>query len=79
MPIYSHGNNEEYRAHIVAVLRIINQMGLPKKCRMLARAVARWSEALKNLQEDADYWESILASVDVTARKVEIEQTQQML
>jgi hypothetical protein len=40
MPIYSHGNNKEYLAHIVAVLRIINQKGLPKKHRMLAKAVA---------------------------------------
>ncbi len=41
MPIYSRGNNKEYLAHIVAVLRIINQKGLPKKCRMFAKAVAR--------------------------------------
>ena len=53
MPIYSRGNNEEYHAHIFAVLRIIDQKGLPKKCRMLAKAVVRWSEALKNLQEAA--------------------------
>ena len=53
MPIYSHGNNEEYLAHIVAVLQIIDQKGLPKKCRMLDKAVARQSEALKNLQEAA--------------------------
>jgi hypothetical protein len=32
MPIYSRGNNEEYLAHIVAVLRVIEQIGLPKKC-----------------------------------------------
>ncbi len=32
MPIYSCGNNEEYLAHIVAVLRVIEQKGLPKKC-----------------------------------------------
>ncbi len=32
MPIYSHGNNEEYLAHIVAVLLVIEQNGLPKKC-----------------------------------------------
>jgi hypothetical protein len=51
MPIYSHGNNEEYLAHIVAVLQVIEQKGLPKKCRVLAKAVARWSKALKNLQE----------------------------
>jgi hypothetical protein len=36
MPIYSRGNNKEYLVHIVAVLHIINQKGLPKKCRMLA-------------------------------------------
>jgi hypothetical protein len=49
MAIYSRGNNKEYLAHIVAVLRIIDQKGLPKKCRILTKAVARRSEALKNL------------------------------
>ncbi len=49
--IYSWGNNEEYLAHVVAVLRIIKQKGLPKKCRLLAKAVVRWYKALKNLQE----------------------------
>jgi hypothetical protein len=53
MPIYSWGNNKEYVAHIVAVLRIIEQKGLPKKCRMLAKAVVKWLEALKNLQKAA--------------------------
>ncbi len=53
MPIYSRGNNEEYLAHIVAVLRVIKQKGLPKKCRVLAKAVVRRSEAWKNLQEAA--------------------------
>ncbi len=51
MAIYSRGNNAEYLAHIVAVIHIIKQKGLPKKCRMLAKAVARRLEALKNLQE----------------------------
>jgi hypothetical protein len=51
MPIYSRGNNEEYLAHIIAVLCIIDQKGLTKKCRILAKAVARRSEVLKNLQE----------------------------
>jgi hypothetical protein len=45
MPIYSHGNNKEYLAHIVAVLQVIEQKGLPKKCRVLAKAVVRRSEA----------------------------------
>jgi hypothetical protein len=79
MPIYSHRNNEEYLAHIVAVLQIIDQKGLPKKCRMLAKAVVRWSEALKNLQEAMGSQDTISTNVDVQACKVEIEQTQQML
>jgi hypothetical protein len=32
MPIYSRWNNKEYLAHIVAVLRVIEQKRLPKKC-----------------------------------------------
>ncbi len=54
MPIYSRGNNEEYLAHTVAVLRVIEQKGLPGKCQVLAKAVSRRSEALKNLQEAAE-------------------------
>jgi hypothetical protein len=79
MPIFSRGNNEEYLAHIVAVLQIIVQKGLSKKCRMLAKAVVRRSEALKNLQEAAGSQDTISMSPDVRACKVEIEQTQQML
>jgi hypothetical protein len=51
MPIYSCGNTEEYLMHIVAVLQVIKQKGLPKKCRVLAKAVVKRSVALKNLQE----------------------------
>jgi hypothetical protein len=79
MPIYSCRNNKEYLAHIVAVLRVIKQKGLPKKCQVLAKAVVRWSEALRNLQEAAKSQDTISTTVDVTACKVEIEQTQQML
>ena len=32
MPIYSWGNNKEYLMHIVAVLQVIKQKKLPKKC-----------------------------------------------
>ncbi len=76
VPIFSHGNNEEYIAHIVAVLRIIEQKGLQKKCPVYAKAVAKQQAALKNLQEAS---EPQVTSVDATARKVEIEQTSQML
>jgi hypothetical protein len=54
IPIYSRGINKEYLAHVVADLCIIKQKGLPKKCRVLAKAVVRWSEVLKNLQEAAE-------------------------
>jgi hypothetical protein len=79
MPIYSRGNNEEYLMHIVTVLQVIEQKELPKKCQVLAKAVARQSKALKNLQEAVESRDTVLTSVDVTARKVEIEQTSQML
>ncbi len=78
-PIYSHGNTKVYLAHIVAVLQIIDQKGLGKKFRMLAKAVKKLSEALKNLQEAAGSHDTISTNVDGQARKVEIEQTQQML
>ncbi len=65
--------------HIVAVLQIIDQKGLGKKCRMLAKAVEKQSEGLKNLLEAAGSQDTLLTSVDVQARKVEIAPTQQML
>jgi hypothetical protein len=68
MPIYSRGNNEEYLAHIVAVLQVIEQKGLPKKCQVLAKAVVRRSKALKNLQEAAESQDTISTTIDVTAR-----------
>jgi hypothetical protein len=37
MPIYSHGNNEEYLAHIVAVLRVIEKRGCPGSAKFLPR------------------------------------------
>jgi hypothetical protein len=67
IPIFSRGNNKEYIAHIVAVLRIVKQKGLPKKCRMYAKAVAKWQAALKNLQEALESRDTVLMSVDITA------------
>ncbi len=54
MPIYSCRNDEEYLVHIIAVLQVIKQKGLPKKCQVLAKAVVRQSQALKNLREAAE-------------------------
>jgi hypothetical protein len=79
MPIYSHGNTEEYLAHIRAGLCIIKQKGLDARCRKLGKAVVKQSEALKNLLEATGSKDTVLSDVDVEVRKVEIEQTQQML
>jgi hypothetical protein len=79
MNIYSHGNNKEYLTHIVAVLRIIKQRGLDSRCRKLKKAVLTQSEMLKNLLDTAGSQDTVSMTVDITARKVEIEQTQQLL
>ncbi len=79
IPIYYRGNNKEYLAHVVTVLCIIEPKGLPRKCRVLAKAVVRRSEVLKNLQEAAESRDTVSTSVDVQARKVEIKQMVQML
>jgi hypothetical protein len=46
---------------------------------MLAKAVVKRSEALKNLLKAAVSQDTVLANFDVQAHKLEIEQTQQML
>ncbi len=46
---------------------------------MLAKAVEKRSEAMKNLLKTVGSQDTILTKVDVQAHKVEIEQTQQML
>jgi hypothetical protein len=81
MPIYSRGNTDEYLdlAHIVAVLHITKQKGLDAKCRKLGKAVVTQSGALKNLLEAAGSKDTVSSDVDLEARKMEIEQTQQML
>jgi hypothetical protein len=53
--IFSHWNNEEYLVHVVVVLRIMEQKGLPKKCGVFAKAVAKRSDTLKILQEAVEF------------------------
>jgi hypothetical protein len=79
MPIFSCGNTKEYLMHIVAVLCIIKQKGLDVKCKKLGKAILRQSKTLKNLLEAAGIRDTVLTDVDIQARKVKIEQTQQML
>jgi hypothetical protein len=71
IPIYSQGNNEEYLVHVIAVLCIIEQKGLPKKCKVLAKAVVRWSEALKILQEATESQGGDRADVTDAPRSLE--------
>jgi hypothetical protein len=49
------------------------------KCRKLGKAVVKQSEAFKNLLQAAWSKDTVLLDVGMEARKVEIEQTQQML
>ncbi len=79
MHIYSRGNNEEYLTQIVAVLHTIKQRGLDSRCRKLEKAVLRQSKMLKNLLKAARSRDTFSTDFDVQARKVEIEQTQQLL
>jgi hypothetical protein len=75
----SRGNNKEYLTHVVSVLCIIKQRWLDSRCRKLEKAVLRQSEMLKNLLEAAGSQDTVSTTVDVTACKVKIEQTQQLL
>ena len=79
MPIFSCGNTKEYLMHIVAVLCIIKQKGLNARCRKFKKAALRQSKMSKNLLEAAGSQDTVSTNVDVMARKVEIEQTQQLL
>jgi hypothetical protein len=79
MHIYSRGNTKEYLMHIVAVLCIIKQKRLDARCRKLKKAVVRQSEMLQSLLEATGLRNTVSTDVDVQVRKVEIEQTQQLL
>jgi hypothetical protein len=79
MAIFSQGNTEEYLAHVATVLRLIHQKRLNVQCRKLAKAVDKPAGTLKNLLKAAGSKTTVLSMDDVEARKLEIEQTQQML
>ncbi len=74
--IYSHGNTEEYLAHIIAVLRIIKQKGLDVQCRKLGKAVAKLTGTFKDLLEAAGLNDTLSLDNDMEARKLEIKETQ---
>jgi hypothetical protein len=79
MSIFSQRNTKEYLVHVVAFLCLIRQKGLNVQCRKLAKAVDKLAGTLKNLLTAAGSKTTILSDDDVEARKLEIEQTQEML
>jgi hypothetical protein len=79
MHIYSCENTKEYLMHIVAVCHIIKQNGLASRCRKHKKAILRQSKTSENLLQAAGLRDTVSMDVGIQARKVEIEQTQQML
>jgi hypothetical protein len=79
MSIYSCGIIKEYLAHVITVLHLIRQKGLNPQCRKLGKAVVKLSGTLKNPLKDDGSKTTVLLDVDVESRKVETEQTQQIL
>jgi hypothetical protein len=78
MSIFSQGNTEEYPAHVVAVLRLINQKGFNVQCRKLVKAVDKLARNLENLQKGSG--SAGLSSKDKKdAHKLELIMTQEML
>jgi hypothetical protein len=51
MTIFSHSNTEEYLAHIVTVVHLINQIGLNVHYRKLAKLLDKLTGILENLQK----------------------------
>jgi hypothetical protein len=81
MSFFSQGNTEEYLAHVVAVLRLINKKGLDVQCRKLAKAVDKLAGMLDNLQnlQKTVGTNDAIPKNQMESRKLEIEQTQEML
>jgi hypothetical protein len=79
MSIYSRGNNKEYLAHIVAILRIIKRKGLNVHCRKLGKAVVKLTGMFKILLKAAGSKDTVLLDDDMEARKLEIKEMQKML
>jgi hypothetical protein len=78
MSIFSQGDTEEYLAHVVTVLHLINQKGLDVQCMKLAKAVDKLAGMLENLQK-AVGTKGVVPKDEMESRKVEIGQTQEML
>jgi hypothetical protein len=78
MSIFSQGNTEEYLAHVVTVLCLINQKGLDAQCRKLAKAADKLAGILENLQKTVGT-KGATPKNEMESQKLEIGQTQEML
>jgi hypothetical protein len=78
MSILPQGNTKEYLAHVVTVLRLINQKGLDVQCRKLVKTVDKLAGTLENLQKPNGP-KGTSSKEDQEACKLELGQTQDML
>jgi hypothetical protein len=77
MTIFLRWNTEEYLAHVIAVLQLINQKGVNVLCRKLAKLLEKQAVTLADLHKSigpkgSNYKE------DQEAFRVEIKQTQEL-
>jgi hypothetical protein len=78
MTIISCGNTEEYLAHVITVLHLINQKGLNILCRKLERLLEKQVGTLENLHKSIGP-EGLNFKEVQEACKVKIKQTTKML
>jgi hypothetical protein len=71
-------NTEEYLAHVVAVLHLINQKGLNLQCRKLAKTVDMLARTRENLQKSSGPM-GLSSKEEKDARKFELVHIQEML
>jgi hypothetical protein len=79
MSIISRRNTEEYLAHVIAVLCLINQKGLNVQSRKLAKVVDKLFGTLENLQQPTGPKGGASSKEDQASRKLGILYTQAML
>jgi hypothetical protein len=78
MMIFAKGNLKECLQHVIAILCLINQKGLDTMCRSIGSKLERTSKVLENLKCISIGPDSSSSKGDQEARKVELEQTQEM-
>jgi hypothetical protein len=78
MTIFSQGNTEEYLAHVIALLHLINQKGINVHCRRLAKSVDKLAGTQANLQKSIGP-SGLNSKQELEAFKVEVIHVQETL